>query len=161
MKKNNLLKIILVVTVSAATFAGCGHPTVSTPVIMEEEADPLKDFAEALQGLSVEFAGIDEEIEAAGSSMDIDRLSHNLDELQSLYQKVYNLEYPEEYASLHSVAEEGLNYMKEANSYFQDILESNEISSEQLTAKYEYASENLNRASKRLKVIFAILSGDA
>lgn len=79
-----------------------------------------------------------------------------LDQLDKQFQDFAELDFPEEYDYLESLADEAGNYMKEAVNSYHEAYEGENYDED--TAAY--ARENSARALKRVQIILSILRGE-
>lgn len=84
------------------------------------------------------------------------QLLQYLDEVDMRFKAFAELDFPEEYDYLESLADEASTYMTEAVTYYHSSYSNDSYN--EYTA--EYAQENYARAIKRIKIIIAMLRGE-
>lgn len=102
------------------------------------------------------------EIDTAINNMDAQseyatlQLLRYLDDLEKEFVGFAELDFPEDYDYLESIADEAATYMTTAVDSYHEVYESDRY--DESTA--EYAKENYSRAYKRIQIIIALLHGE-
>ncbi|MBE5865155.1 MAG: hypothetical protein E7292_02930 [Lachnospiraceae bacterium] len=142
-KKASLMAGILIVS---ALLTGCG----ADPEITQFKND-LDSFCEKVAELDEAINAIDAEDENATSLA----LGY-LDKLDVEFQNFAEMDFPEEYDYLESLADEAGAYMTESVTSYHSLYESDEYDEDTAT----YARETSARAFKRVQVILDVLQGE-
>lgn len=132
--------------VAMLSFTACGSDPES-----EKFKTEIDDFCTSISEIDTSINNLDAESENA-----INELLGYLDELDAEFQDFAELDFPEEYDYLESLADEASDYMTEAVTNYHAAYSDNSYN--EYTA--EYAKENYSRAYKRIQVIIAFLHGD-
>ena len=111
----------------------------------------VEDFCNKIVELDAAMNNID-----ASKTNAPDELLDCLDELDLVFQSFGRLDFPEEFDYLESIADEAVEYMKEAVKSYHEAYSNQSYN--QYTA--EYASQNYSRAYKRIKIIIEFLQGE-
>lgn len=142
-KKNTVLTGLLA---AAILCAGCG----ADPEITQFKND-LDTFCENVAQLDESINNIDTESDNATALA----LGY-LDKLDAEFQNFAEMDFPEDYDYLESLADEAGTYMSESVKSYHTLYESEEY--DETTASY--ARENSARAFKRVQVILDVLQGE-
>lgn len=122
-------------------------------------SDPeLSRFKEEMDAFCTSISEIDTSINEvdAESEQAIEEVLLLLDKLDEEFKKFAELDFPEEFDYLESLADESSEYMTEAVTHYHESY-SNDSYNEYLA---EYAQENYARAYKRVQIIIAFLHGE-
>ena len=144
-----LKKKLLAVTagiLTALTLTACGK-------------DPkLTQFKEEIDSCCTEISDIDTEINNVDAQSDnaTNELLGYLDQLDTAFQDFADLDFPEEFDYLESLADEASEYMTTAVESYHDAYSNGGYN--ELTA--DYARENYARAYKRIQIIITFLHGE-
>lgn len=131
---------------AAVALAACGTDPEITQ--FKKEVDT---FCASVAELHESINGIDAQADDAAALA----LAY-LDQLDKQFQDFAELDFPEEYNYLESLADEAGDYMKEAVNSYHEAYEG-ENYNEDIAA---YARENSARALKRVQIILSILRGE-
>lgn len=121
--------------------------------------DPkLTQFKEEIDSFCTEISDIDTEINNVDAQSDnaTDELLGYLDQLDTAFQDFADLDFPEEFDYLESLADEASEYMTTAVGSYHDAYSNGGYN--ELTA--DYARENYARAYKRIQIIITFLHGE-
>lgn len=121
--------------------------------------DPkLTQFKEEIDSFCTEISDIDTEINNVDAQSDnaTDELLGYLDQLDTAFQDFADLDFPEEFDYLESLADEASEYMTTAVESYHDAYSNGGYI--ELTA--DYARENYARAYKRIQIIITFLHGE-
>lgn len=144
--KNKNFSVLAGILAAAALFAGCS-------------ADPeITQFKNDLDAFCENVAELDESINSIDvKSTDATTLALGyLDKLNVAFQQFAEMDFPEEYDYLESLADEAGDYMTEAVNSYHTLYEAESYDED--TAAY--ARENSARAFKRVQVILDVLQGE-
>ena len=122
-------------------------------------SDPeLTKFKTEMDNFCTSISEIDTSINNLDAESDnaINELLGYLDDLDEEFQKFAQLDFPEEFDYLESLADESSEYMSEAVSSYHEAYSGNAYN--EYTASY--AKENYSRAYKRVQIIITFLHGD-
>ena len=142
------LKVIIMsalLTFSAFT-CGCGKDAELTKY--EEE---VTEFIDSVEDIKLRM----DEIDINSDSAIVDTLMC-LDDMQEQFYLLAEMDVPKEFASVESLADEASEYMTEAVSLYHQVFEAEEYDS----ATAGIASQNYDRAMKRLSYISTLLQGE-
>ncbi|MCR5256106.1 MAG: hypothetical protein K6D96_09310 [Acetatifactor sp.] len=117
----------------------------------DEFTTSMNDFCTQVSIIDDEINGIDPESEGA-----VDDLLSYLDELKVNFDGFAELDFPEEFDYLESLADESADYMTQAVDKYHEAY-GNEGYNEYTVA---YAKEYYSRAYKRLQIIISFLHGE-
>ncbi len=129
----------------AITTSACGQDSAITEFKREIDA-----FCTKISEIDTSINSINAEEENA-----ITLLLGYLDELDAEFQEFAELDFPEEFDYLESVADEAASYMTEAVESYKNVY--SDGYNETLA---EYAKENYSRAYKRIQIIITFLHGE-
>lgn len=132
--------------ITAVLLTGCGD----NPELTQFKND-LENFCETVAQLDESINRIDPQADNA-----TDLALGYLDKLDTAFQEFAEMDFPEEYDYLESLATEAGTYMTEAVTSYHTLYESEEY--DETTASY--ARENSARACKRVQVILEVLRGE-
>lgn len=121
--------------------------------------DPkLTQFKEEIDSFCTEISDIDTEINNVDAQSDnaTDELLGYLDQLDTAFQDFADLDFPEKFDYLESLADEASEYMTTAVESYHDAYSNGGYN--ELTA--DYARENYARAYKRIQIIITFLHGE-
>ena len=141
--KKTLLILLLLFTLS---LTGCGKDEQ-----LEQYKEEITTFTNSISAIATRMNNIDTTSEDAVSDV-LDCLA----ELQYQFSLLAEMEVPEEFTSIESLADEASEYMTEAASLYGEVFTMEEYSEEKASA----ASENYNRAMTRLSYISSLLQGE-
>ena len=143
MKKH--LTLLTAGILSATLFAGCGQDPALTRFRSEIEA-----FCTDISEIDTLINNIDAQTDGASA-----QLLGYLDDLDEEFQEFAEIDFPEEFDYLESLADEAGTYMTEAVENYHKVYSGNYD-----TATAEYARENYSRAYKRIQIIITFLHGE-
>lgn len=143
-------KKILLAGICLLLLCGCGENPIDAKFNKE-----INEFCDNISAIDTKINAIHVEAEENSLRYATSDLLSYLDELETEFMKFSNLDFPEEFDYLESMAKEAGSYMTEAvasyhKAYEEDYSESME----------EYARENYSRACKRIQVALALLRGE-
>ena len=142
---NTRIKALTLGLVTMLSLTACG----SDPELTKFKTE-MDDFCTSISEIDTSINNLDAESENA-----VNELLGYLDDLDTEFQSFAELDFPEEFDYLESLADEASEYMTEAvNSYHEAY---NDSSYNEYTA--EYAKENYSRAYKRVQVIISFNGG--
>lgn len=121
--------------------------------------DPkLTQFKEEIDSFCTEISDIDTEINNVDAQSDnaTNELLGYLDQLDTAFQDFADLDFPEKFDYLESLADEASEYMTTAVESYHDAYSNGGYN--ELTA--DYARENYARAYKRIQIIITFLHGE-
>lgn len=111
----------------------------------------MNDFCDTISDIDKSINEIDAE-----SGHAISDLLSKLDQLDAHFKEFSELDFPEEYDFLESLADESSSYMSEAVAKYHELYEA-----ESYDVKVaDYAKENYARAYKRIQIILTFLHGE-
>lgn len=139
-------KLFLVGVMCTLMFSACG----SDPALTQFKNE-MDDFCTAISEIDTSINQVDADAENAVSLV----LEH-LNELDTEFQRFADLDFPEEFDYLESLADESGEYMSTAVAKYHEAY-SNGSYNEYIA---EYAKENYARAYKRVQVIITFLHGE-
>lgn len=131
---------------AAVLFTGCG--TSQETLQFQKEMDA---FCTSVSELNESINQIDAEADNAVSLA----LAY-LDQLDEAFQDLAEMDFPEEYDYLESLADEAASYMQEAVQSYHEAYADGGYDQDNA----DYARENSARAFKRVQVILSILRGE-
>ncbi|MBE5883244.1 MAG: hypothetical protein E7291_02305 [Lachnospiraceae bacterium] len=131
---------------SVLSFTACGADPEAAKFKTE-----IDHFCTSISEIDTAINNLDADSEAA-----IEELLIYLDKLDSDFQGFAELDFPEEFDYLESLADESSAYMTEAVKSYHEAYGNNSYN--EYTA--EYAKENYSRAYKRVQVIITFLHGE-
>lgn len=122
----------------------------------------ITQFQNDIDSFCAEIADINTAINSVNATSDtaVNEVLTHLDELDKQFENFAELDFPEEFNYLENLADEAGNYMSEAVKGYRDAYTNDEHNEASMTAQFEYATENYNRAYKRIQIIIAILHGE-
>lgn len=144
--KNKKISVLAGFIVTAALLAGCGADPETT-----QFKNDMETFCDNVAELDTAINNIDVENDNATSLA----LGY-LDKLDIEFQNFAEMDFPEEYDYLESLADEAGNYMTEAVKSYHNLYEAEGYDEDTAT----YARENSARAFKRVQVILDVLQGE-
>lgn len=127
-------------------FTACG----SDPELENFKTD-IDNFCTSISEIDTSINNLDAEAEDATT-----KLLGYLDELDTEFQNFAELDFPEEFDYLESLADEAGDYMTEAVTHYHKAYSND--SYDENTA--EYARQNYARAYKRIQIIITFLHGE-
>lgn len=141
------IKVLLFTALMTAFFlGGCGKDAE-----LEEYKENMTAFTENVTDIKLRMEEIDTSSEDAVSN-----LLGCLDELQVQFENLAQMEVPQKFASVESLADEASAYMTEAVTLYHDVFEAEEY--DEATAGV--AVQNYDRAMTRLSYISTLLQGE-
>lgn len=143
MKKQ--FKIFAAGILAATMLTACGQDPAITDFKYE-----IDDFCTRISEIDTSINNIDAQSENAT----VELLGY-LDELDAAFQEFAELDFPEEFDYLESLADESGTYMTEAVKSYKDA-----YSDGYDETLGEYAKENYSRAYKRIQIIITFLHGE-
>lgn len=152
--KNKLRKLILTGCLTASIFfTGCSSGIGNDPVYV--------DFRNKVDSFCTSISDIDANINSIDTSSPeyITVLMTDLDALNLEFSNFASLDFPTDYDYLEPLADEAAEYMNTAVTTYHEAFEKN-YTEEAMDSKFNYATENYNRAYKRIQVIITFLNGD-
>ena len=139
--------VILSALLSFACFInGCGKDAELTKY--EED---VTAFIDSVSDIKLQM----EEIDINSDSAVVDTLIC-LDQMQEQFYFLAEMDVPKEFASIESLADEASEYMTEAVAIYHEVFEAEEYDA----ANADVASQNYDRAMKRLSYISTLLQGE-
>ena len=116
------------------------------------------EFTAAMNDFCTQVSIVDDEINSIDPESDgaVKDLLSYLDELNENFEGFSNLDFPEEFDYLESLADESADYMKQAVDMYHEAY-GNDGYNEYTVA---YAKEYYSRAYKRLQIIISFLHGE-
>ena len=142
----NKFQILLMGVITVMLLSGCGADPELT--LFKNEID---DFCTAISEIDTSINNVD-----ATSDYATTELLGYLNDLDKEFQEFAEIDFPEEFDYLESLADEAAAYMTTAVSSYQDAYGGE--SYDEYTA--EYAKENYSRAYKRIQIIISFLHGE-
>lgn len=142
-KKYSVISVLLL---SMFVFSGCGEKEELT--VFKEEMD---HFYTEVFNIEADMDEITEEDEDSLSS-----LLASLEEMSVQFEKLAELEVPEEFISVEELAEDASDYMNEAVRLYGEAYEEDYVSDSLIQA----AVENYDSAMKRINYIAILLQGE-
>ncbi|MCM1569523.1 MAG: hypothetical protein NC081_08765 [Roseburia sp.] len=139
-------KLLALGLLMSATLAACGK----NPQITKFKSD-IDRFCTAISMLDTSMNDIDSSSDNARTE-----LLGYLDEVKMEFQHFAELDFPEEYDYLETLADEAGDYMTEAVKYYHEAYKGDAY--DEATAAY--AQENYSRAFKRIQIIISFLHGE-
>jgi len=127
-------------------FTGCGEKEELT--VFKEQ---MKDFYTEVSALETEIDSIDE-----GSENAVSTLLINLEQMNTQFQQLAELDVPEEFISIEDLADDAAFYMNEAARLYGEAYEEDYVSDSLIQA----AAENYESAMKRINYIAVLLQGE-
>ena len=131
---------------TALSLTACG----SDPELAKFKTE-MDDFCTTISEIDTSINNLNAESETA-----INELLGYLDELDVEFQEFSEVDFPEKFDYLESLADEASDYMTEAVKSYHDSYSNNSYN--EYTA--EYARENYARAYKRIQIIITFLHGE-
>ncbi len=134
-------------TLSVLLLSGCGNDSV------------LATFKEQIDSFCDEISELDSamnEIDGVADNAKTELLGY-LDQLNEKFDKFKDMDFPEDFDYLESLADEAEQYMEEAVTYYHKLYDEAAEFNENFE---EYAKENYSRAYKRVQVIISFLHGE-
>ena len=142
MKKKTFLLFLLFLFI----FCGCGKDEQ-----LEQYKKDITNFNSNISAIATRMDQIDTTTETA-----ITDVLDCLREMQFQFSLLAEMEVPEAFASVESLADEASTYMTQAVTLYNEVFTAEEYSEEKTTA----ASENYSRAMTRLSYISSLLQGE-
>ena len=142
------LKLIIISAFFACSLylSGCGNNAELTKY--EED---VTAFIDEVSNIKLRM----EEIDINSESAITDTLTC-LDEMQEQFYFLAEMDVPKEFASIESLADEASDYMTEAVAIYHEVFEADEYDA----ANADVASQNYDRAMKRISYISTLLQGE-
>lgn len=146
----NKLLITAVCALTALSMTACGRK------------DELKQFREDVDTFCYNISEIGTQIDQVDAESDnaVSEILEYLDQLDAEFQNFAELDFPEEFDYLESIADEASEYMTTAVISFRDAYTNESYDEEAFRAQYEYARQNEARAYKRIQIIITLLQGE-
>lgn len=140
-------KILLLLTfLSALCITGCGKDAE-----LEKYNEDMTAFTENVSDIKIRMEEIDPNSEDATSE-----LLACLDELQVQFSLLAEMEVPQKFASIESLADEADAYMTEAVTLYHQVFEATQYDA----STADVAVQNYDRAMTRLSYISTLLQGE-
>ena len=139
-------RLIAALFVCMLTFTGCGEKEELT--VFKEQ---INDFYIEVSALEAEIVSIDE-----GSENAVSTLLINLEQMNTQFQQLAELDVPTEFISVEDLAEDAASYMHEAVRLYGEAYEEDYVSD----ALIQAAAENYESAMKRVNYIAVLLQGE-
>lgn len=139
-------KLLVAALISIFCLSGCGKDTE-----LEKYNENMTAFTENVTDIKLRMEEIDTASEDA-----VSELLDCLDELQIQFELLAEMEVPQKFASVESLADEASAYMTEAVSLYHDVFEAEEYNE----ATVDVAVQNYDRAMTRLSYISTLLQGE-
>lgn len=143
-------KKILLAGICLLLLCGCGANPIEAKFNRE-----INEFCDNISAIDAKINAIHVEAEENSLRYATSDLLSYLDELEIEFMKFSNLDFPEEFNYLESMAKEAGSYMTEAVASYHKAYEDGYNESME-----EYARENYSRACKRVQVALALLRGE-
>ena len=150
--KKNIFKYIAIVVTCTSIFCGCGKE-VSTEELVDFRTT-VDSFCESINTIDTNI----NELNIQDSNYQA-VLMDNLNQLNDNFKVFADIDFPKDYNYLETLADEASTYMDTAVSSYEDIF-ANNYTEEAMLEKYNYASENYQRAYKRIQIIITFLNGE-
>jgi len=144
--RNRIYVIVAgLLTSFALTACSSGDPALT------QFKNEMDDFCTSISEIDTAINNVDAESDTA-----IDELLRHLDELNEEFAEFAEVDFPEEFDYLESLADEASAYMTEAVTKYHESYSNGSYN--EYTA--EYAKENYSRAYKRIQIIISFLHGE-
>lgn len=140
------LLLLSALLLSALCLSGCGKDAA-----LEEYKENMTTFTENVSDIKIRMEEIDTDSEDANTA-----LLSCLDELQVQFTLLSEMEVPNSFSNIESLADEAAEYMTEAVSLYHEVFEATEYDA----ATADVAAQNYDRAMKRLSYISSLLQGE-
>ncbi len=144
------------VLLTAFLIAGCSSAGSG------DETSDLTAFRTTVDTFCSAIAETDARINAVDTSTEgfETEIINDLNSLNTSFSEFAAVDFPEEYDYLEHLADEASDYMSLAVTGYTKVYSDNTLSSEQIQAEFDNASEQYNNAFKRIKVIMTFLNGE-
>lgn len=145
------MKKIFLLALCCLLFTGCGKSTTENTKFKNEfntfctNVSEIDEAINKLENVQADEAGLKEAT---------DTLMYYLDMLDDEFKKLSNIDFPEEYDGLETLADEASEYMTEAVRSYHIVYEE-----EYSESMEEYANNNYSRAYKRVQYMVNTLNG--
>lgn len=142
---------ILPLTLGIALYiSGCGKNT--------DEEKALADFSQSISDFSAAIREADEKINSLDVSSDtsVNELMQILDDLDVEFTRLAEIEVPQQYAGIESLADQAGQNMSNAVLYYHSAFEAENFNQNDADVAYQY----YERAMQRVEYIGYILTGD-
>jgi hypothetical protein len=146
----NKISLMLAGILTASVLTACGSSDEIT-----EFRNEVDDFCISISDIGSKIDGVDAESDEA-----INEVLGYIDELDTEFKDFAELDFPEQFDYLESIADEASEYMSVAAVSFRDAYTNESYDEEMFKAEYEYAIENESRAYKRIQIIITFLHGE-
>lgn len=148
MRIKKCYKLVLGAYAISACLAGCGN----------SEEKELARFSENISDFTSVVKNADQKINAIDVSSDnaSAELLNILDELNEEFKDLSELDIPEQYSGIKSLADEASEYMSNAVTYYHSAYDSGTFNSQDADTAYQYYT----RAMTRVEYIGYVLSGE-
>lgn len=140
------LRIMLIALMSSWVLSGCGRDAA-----LDTYKQNMEVYFEGLSTLNERINSID-----TASDTDGTKLLGYLDQLDSITSQMADLEVPEQFEIVDSLADEASENMSQAVSLYHELYESEEYNQSLADGAYEY----YDRANMRIRYIHSILQGN-
>lgn len=145
-KYRHMLNSLLTVILLTIFMTGCGRDEA-----LEEYKTNIETFTTNISDINDRINNID-----LSSETHVADFLSCMDELKEEFAWFAELDVPEQFASVESLADDAGEYMAEAVSLYHQAFEAETLD----TALLDVASENYKRANKRISYISSILQGE-
>ncbi|MDE6607616.1 MAG: hypothetical protein K2K54_07675 [Lachnospiraceae bacterium] len=143
---SKITKTVFILGMSFLILCGCGKDEQ-----LEEYKTQMSDFFDQIAGLNSDMNAIDASAEDA-----VSRLLSYLDATEAAFEHLADLEVPEEFGSVESLADEAAENMTQAVSFYHQLYEAESYDNNIAMMADEY----YRRANIRLQYIISILHGE-
>lgn len=143
-------KKILLAAVCLSLLTGCGLDPIEAKFNSE-----IDEFCENVSAIDARIDAISAESEESSIRYATSDLLSCLDELEVEFMRFANIDFPDEYDYLETIADEACQYMTEAVASYHKAYEDGYSQTME-----EYALENYSRACRRVQVILEQLRGE-
>ena len=146
--KRQILPVILSASLAAFLLTGCGS----------NAEDELSTYQASMSTFCDNISYINDQINALDGTgeSDVETLLSNLDTLDDQFSQMAELEVPDKFAAIETLADEASENMSMAVSYYHEAYDSGIFAENYADAAYEYYT----RANIRLGYILQILHGE-
>lgn len=149
---NEKIRFAAVALLVMMMLTACGEDVALTQFRKE-----IDDFCFAISEIDTSINNINAQ---ADSDTAVQEVLRYLDDLDEEFKQFAELDFPEEFDYLESLADEASEYMTEAVSSFHEVYSNDSYTEAMVAAEYEYARENYSRAYKRIQIIITFLHGE-
>jgi vacuolar-type H+-ATPase subunit I/STV1 len=149
----NKFCLAAVCMMTAAVLTACGG----------KDNDEISQFKEQIDSFCLNISDLGTQIDSvdAESENAVDEVLGYIDEMDAEFKGLAEIDFPEQFDYLESIADEASEYMSVAAESFRDAYTNESYDEEMFKAEYEYARENEARAYKRVQIIITLLHGES